>query len=989
MKKTYLIFLFILNLQISFGQSIEATKIELNFQEDSHPQNLIASQSGFYFTATDGYFDNFGRELWFSDGTLDGTYKIKDINQGSNSSSPNSFTILNNILFFTANDGIHGTELWKSNGTEEGTVLVKDIRSNNSSTYNPPRNLVAFNNKVYFNATDGVNGYELWVSDGTEEGTNLVKDINTNGNSSPFNLFVFNNFLYFSADDGTHGKELWKSDGTEAGTILVKDINNNGNGSLNGNFIVSNDFFFFYATSDNYYTGTTFYGYELWRSDGTETGTVMVKDIRDGTASSNTEFKGIELNGNLFFAANDGINGAELWKSDGTEAGTTLVKNIDKSNLNGLSYNNIFKKLNNKIYFLGNDNIHGTEIWTSDGTEDGTKLVKDINEGEASVWIEKIHVDESNDKILFYTTSTNSNQRILWVSDGTENGTIQIPNVETPNTSSTQEYFCTFNDKTFFSGKNQKNGNELFVTDGTLQGTNFFKDLNYSTSSAPSKLTDVNGKVFFRGSNEQEFGNQLFSSDGTINGTIMVKRIGENSNIDDLSETVVINNKLFFSAHDNSNGYEPWISDGTEEGTFMIKDIRSDGSSLRNHNNKQYFYASDNKVYFSANDGVHGFEPWVSNGLEEGTFMLKDINTVGNGTGHNAEGGSSNSMYFTELNGYIYFNANIPSNSSLWKTDGTQSGTEIIFTPYSGIGYINKINNKLLINNSSGGYWISDGTTNGTTLSDLPSYLNINTNITLNNELFFISRLKDISNRYGLYKTDGTANGTKLLYEGLNHPTISTVSIENLIKCGKYIYFTITDYWYTNVPELWRTDGNITEKLDIDSSLNSSLFECHKNNLFYTTDNNEIKYLNDNLNEPKSLNIVITNNDSLSEYSYKYNLTSSGDNLYFSGYTDLSGEELFVMTPNLSVLNLHTFQNTDKLNKINIYPNPSNSFINIKSGKWFNKLNIYDIRGNLIIKKHIENTLETKLNVNNLTKGIYFLEIISDNKKLTQKLIIE
>src|SRR5438309_6535137 len=62
---------------------------------------------------------------------------------------------------------------------------------------------------------------------------------------------------------------------------------------------------------------TTATGVELWKSDGTSSGTVLVRDIRPGGASSNPTSL-VNVNGTLFFVANNGISGPELWKSDGT-----------------------------------------------------------------------------------------------------------------------------------------------------------------------------------------------------------------------------------------------------------------------------------------------------------------------------------------------------------------------------------------------------------------------------------------------------------------------------------------------------------------------------------------------------------------------------------------------------------------------------------------------------------------------------------------------
>lgn len=131
---------------------------------------------------------------------------------------------INGIMLFVYFRNSNDTELWRTDGTIGGTYLVKDIRPGAAQAIENYRS-VKLNNKIYFVANDGVNGNELWVTDGTEAGTVFLKDIiagDVVDNISEFK--VANNKVYFIASDG-NGNKLWETDGTPSGTKKALGIN--------------------------------------------------------------------------------------------------------------------------------------------------------------------------------------------------------------------------------------------------------------------------------------------------------------------------------------------------------------------------------------------------------------------------------------------------------------------------------------------------------------------------------------------------------------------------------------------------------------------------------------------------------------------------------------------------------------------------------------------------------------------------------------------
>jgi ELWxxDGT repeat protein len=242
---------------------------------------------------------------------------------------------------------------------------------------------------------------------------------------------------------------------------------------------------------------------------------------------------------------------------------------------------------------------------------------------------------------------------------------------------------------------------------------------------------------------------------------------------------VEFNGKLYFSADNGEVGNELYVSDGTAVGTKLVVDLNpgenEDGFS---YDSDPYNFAEFNdKLYFTANDEQTGRELYVTDGTARGTKLLVDLDP-----GEDKYGAkSSYPDNFAEFNDKLYFSASDEQTGrELYVTDGNAKGTKLLVDLNPGEDKYGakssypdnfiEFNDKLYFTANSAesyfGLYVSDGTAQGTELLvDLFSEgtLQADNFVEFNGKLYFSASTSENGNVQ--YVSDGTAKGTKLLVD--------------------------------------------------------------------------------------------------------------------------------------------------------------------------------------------------------------------------------
>lgn len=558
------------------------------------------------------------------------------------SSLPNNLKVVGNMLYLSADDGVHGRELWGVGpGETAGIRLLADVDPGLPSSN--PHAFQDVGGRLAFAATRFGEGSEPWVYDPKRNEAFLVENIGPGRTSSEPCLGRLANGVFFLAS--RNPSRLWSMNPDSLKLTLLKSPGELGEFPFD---VLANGYFLLGATS------------LLYVSNGTPDGTKLLFESRK------TWIQWITAIGNkAVFSAGDIEHGNEIFVTDGTPEGTGLLKDICPGPA-GAGVAQVVG-FGSTAFFQADDGVHGSEIWMTDGTPDGTRLVRDINPGKAG---SDPHYFVQGTGGAYFAANDGVSGKELWHSDGSGKGTVKVTSLSPGPQAGAIWSLMNAGSRLYFCANSYAHGEEVFYTEGKPGDVKLLADIVPGTgSSGPANLTLFGEKVYFT-CDDGLHGEELWFSDGTESGTRLAMDIRPASPGQAPSslprDLTPMNGSLIFSAADLQHGREMWISDGSAEGTRLVRDI-SPGMADSAPGD---ITVQGTRIFFAATTAASGRELWVTDGTDAKTALVQDLWPGPR---------SSEPRCLTAGGKGLYFIADSDgSGNGLYFTDGTPSGTSPI-----------------------------------------------------------------------------------------------------------------------------------------------------------------------------------------------------------------------------------------------------------------------------------------------------------------------
>jgi large repetitive protein len=663
-----------------------------------------------YFSATD---PQHGGELWRTDGTAQGTYRLTDLCPGTCASGASPLAFLAGSLLFVAGDGDRQGELWRTDGVPGHEILVKELCPGLCRV--AVDDGIVWNGELWLLVRQEAHAPTLWRTDGTRRGTRQVADFCADLGLCGFGGFFGGAFVGPAATGDAlllsmvtaSSDSLVRTDGTREGTVRLHRFA--GSPTIAGARFQDATRAGAAVAGQAAAPGPLFFvdGTQLWVSDGTLAGTHFVRDLAELVGDA--FFRSWEVVDGVFYVVDD--NGDWL-RSNGTAAGTVLLARVPSS------FRPTICHLGSVVYAVA-----AGGIWRTGGTPETTTLV-------APLALEAVEEVVEQPDLLFIQGYPD-----LLVSDGTAPGTrrIRLPGAPTldqytlaplldgatfatggnqlwridaaarqvtllrdfapPDGSSGPHGQVVFDGELLFLAQTSPSGEQLFATDGTSAGTRLVGAAALGAfGGATSLFGAVGAHVFVNAAG------RFWATDGTDRGT---RSLGGR----DLASGVpiaAIGDRLIFSGSPPGFGEcsfvdtEPWISDGTPAHTRQILELNPFDGSGGGSQCDELPLPSDpgpgvslgGAVLFAADDVVHGMELFVTDGTAAGTRLVADINpaTMPNDVTEPPKpariGVGSNPIDFVCLGSGACFVADDGTTGrQLWFSNGKRRGTYRVAAP--------------------------------------------------------------------------------------------------------------------------------------------------------------------------------------------------------------------------------------------------------------------------------------------------------------------